>query len=75
MAAFLVRGFKLRTGAGSDAFRDDDGTVFENDIDRLADSGVTKGCNPPANTRFCPGDSVTRAQMASFLTRALQLPS
>ncbi|MFP3915884.1 MAG: choice-of-anchor Q domain-containing protein, partial [Actinomycetota bacterium] len=34
---------------------------------------ITRGCNPPANDRYCPGDPVTRAQMASFLVRALDL--
>ena len=27
------------------------------------------GCNPPANTRYCPGDNVTRGQMAAFMKR------
>ena len=36
----------------------------------LADAGITKGCNPPANDRFCPDDRVTRGQMAAFLNRA-----
>ncbi|MFZ0626744.1 MAG: hypothetical protein WAN34_09640, partial [Acidimicrobiia bacterium] len=35
--------------------------------------GVTVGCNPPANTHFCPDQKVTRDQMATFLTRALGL--
>ncbi|HZD05466.1 MAG TPA: S-layer homology domain-containing protein, partial [Longimicrobiales bacterium] len=35
--------------------------------------GITFGCNPPANDRFCPGRSVTREEMASFLVRALHL--
>lgn len=55
-------------------FSDDDGSVHEADIEALAAAGVTKGCNPPANDRFCPEDPVTRGQMASFLTRALALP-
>jgi hypothetical protein len=71
MAAFLVRGFVFRAGVGSDLFVDDDDSVFEGDIDRLGTAGVTKGCNPPANTRYCPGAPVTRDQMASFLARAL----
>jgi hypothetical protein len=37
----------------------------------LGTAGVTKGCNPPANTKFCPKDPVTREQMAAFLKRAL----
>jgi hypothetical protein len=56
-------------------FRDDDGSIFEADIEWLAGEGVTKGCNPPANNRFCPDESVTRAQMAAFLVRALDLPA
>ena len=40
---------------------------------RLADLEVTRGCSedPP---RYCPDQSVTRAQMASFLARAFELP-
>ena len=41
-------------------------------VRRLAELGVTKGCaTEPA--RYCPNKSVTRAQMASFLTRAFDL--
>lgn len=54
-------------------FRDDDGSVFEHHIDWLATTGITRGCNPPVNDRFCPNDTVTRGQMAAFLVRALDL--
>lgn len=43
--------------------------TFHEDIAWLADNGITKGCNPPANTEFCPGDPVTRGQMAAFMRR------
>jgi len=43
--------------------------TFSNDIQWLADAGVTKGCNPPTNDMFCPDDNVTRAQMAAFMHR------
>ena len=46
-----------------------DSNVFKADIDWLAQSGVTKGCNPPDNTLFCPSDNVTREQMAAFMHR------
>ena len=36
-------------------------------------AGVTRGCNPPENTQFCPNDTLSRAQMASFLVRAMAL--
>jgi hypothetical protein len=74
MAAFLVRGLKL-PATGKDYFTDDAGSVFEDDINRLAAAGITKGCNPPANTRYCPTSKVTRQQMAAFLVRALKLPT
>lgn len=73
MAAFLVRAKGYTDGADDDLFSDDDGSIFEDDIDKLATAGVTLGCNPPDNTRYCPDVAVTRAEMATFLTRALGL--
>ena len=75
MAAFLVRAFGYSDSGSGDLFTDDDGLVFEGSIDKLATAGVTKGCNPPANTRYCPQAHVTRADMAAFLDRALGLSS
>jgi hypothetical protein len=40
-------------------------------IGRLKDLGVVEGCG---RDRYCPTARVTRAQMASFLQRAFQLP-
>ena len=71
MAAFLVRALRYTDDGGGNLFIDDDGSVFEGDIDRLGTAGVTKGCNPPTNDRFCPDSAVTRGQMAAFLHRAL----
>jgi peptidoglycan/xylan/chitin deacetylase (PgdA/CDA1 family) len=70
VAAFLVRALGLTEGAGSNRFVDDDDSIFQADIERLAAAGITRGCNPPTNDRFCPGDRVTRGQMAAFLHRA-----
>jgi hypothetical protein len=70
MAAFLVRALDLAAGTPG-TFTDDDGTVFETHIESLAAAGVTRGCNPPLNDRFCPNNDVTRGQMAAFLHRAL----
>ena len=72
MAAFLVRALDV-TAAGGNDFVDDDGSIFEADIEKLAAAGITRGCNPPTNNRYCPNDSVTRAEMAAFLVRALGL--
>jgi hypothetical protein len=70
MAAFINRALGL-SSSSTDFFLDDDGTTFEADINALAAAGVTRGCNPPENDRFCPEDPVTRGQMAAFLKRAL----
>jgi SpoIID/LytB domain protein len=72
MAAFMVRGFAYTDPGAGDWFDDDDESIFEGDIDRLKAAGVTLGCNPPANTNYCPQDPVERDQMASFLARALR---
>ena len=69
MAAFLDRAFDLPQ-PGHIEFTDDDGSIFESQIERLAAAGITKGCNPPINDRYCPEASVTRGQMAAFLNRA-----
>jgi hypothetical protein len=55
-------------------FIDDDETSQEGFIEAIAATGVTRGCNPPVNDRFCPSEFVTRGQVASFLVRALRLP-
>jgi hypothetical protein len=71
MAAFLVRALHYTDDGGGNLFTDDDDSIFEGDIDRLGTAGVTKGCNPPTNDRYCPSGNVTRGQMAAFLHRAL----
>src|SRR5690606_33940137 len=54
----------------ADAFNDvPNSNVHHEDITWLRDNGVTFGCNPPANTEFCPGEPVLRQQMASFMRR------
>ena len=70
MAAFVTRALELPPGTG-DSFSDDNQSVFAADIEALAAAGITKGCNPPSNDRFCPTELVSRAQMATFLARAL----
>ena len=58
--------------AGHGRFVDDDGSVFEADIEWLATQGITNGCNR-TGTKYCPNNPVTRGQMAAFLVRALGL--
>ena len=43
--------------------------TFHNAIGWMKDNNITVGCNPPANTQYCPEDNVTRGQMAAFMKR------
>lgn len=75
MATMLARAFpELMPDEADDAFDDTGSSVHRANINLIAAAGITRGCNPPDNTRFCPNERVTRAQMASFLARALGLP-
>jgi hypothetical protein len=74
MAAFLRRALQLPS-SDQDFFTDDDDSIFEGDINAIAAAGITRGCNPPANTRFCPDRQLTRGEMAALLRRALDFPS
>jgi subtilisin family serine protease len=71
MASFLSRALDLPP-TSTDYFGDDDGSTHEANINRLAAAGLTYGCGPDT---YCPDGIVSRAQMASFLSRALHLPA
>jgi hypothetical protein len=75
MAAFLARALGLPPSS-EDHFGDDDDSTFEGAINKIADAGITVGCNPPDNTNYCPDQRVTRAEMATLLVRAFpdQMP-
>ncbi len=76
MATIIVRAFPDQVPPdGPDQFGDDTDSVHQSNINRIAAANITLGCNPPANDRYCPRDRVTRAQMATFLTRVLGLES
>ena len=73
MASFLVRAFEYETAAAA-GFVDTAGSGHAADIDALAAARVTIGCSLDP-LEFCPGDDVTREEMATFLARALGLVS
>ena len=69
MAAFLSRAFDLPDGPDpgfSDVPAD---AWYASDVARLAASGITVGCGD--GTKFCPSRTTTRAEMATFLYRAI----
>jgi hypothetical protein len=74
MASIFVRALHLPSSSDS-PFVDTAGLVHEANIDALAAAGITRGCNPPANNRFCPHRKVSRGEMAAFIRRAFNLPA
>ena len=69
MAVFLDRAFGLDPGPDP-GFTDVPADAwYHQQVAALAASGITAGCSSDP-LRFCPGHSVTRAQMATFLWRA-----
>jgi hypothetical protein len=60
-----------RTSAFTPPFVDDDGSPYEPSIIKIADAGITSGCSTDL---YCPYALVTRAEMATFLVRAFDLP-
>ncbi|MCY4494934.1 MAG: S-layer homology domain-containing protein, partial [Acidimicrobiaceae bacterium] len=74
MASFLTRALDLPAAAAA-GFTDVDPTgTHAADIDALFAAEITTGCGTDP-LRYCPDRPVTRAQMASFLIRALNLPT
>lgn len=66
-ATFLGRILDLPPSPSA-GFTDTGGNEHALAIDTIAAAGITRGCSAD---RFCPHSNVTRAQMASFLIRAL----
>jgi hypothetical protein len=67
MATFLARALALPP-ASDDYFNDDNDSVHEDNINRIAEAGITQGCGGDS---FCPGLDVRRETMAAFLHRAV----
>ena len=71
MAVFLSQAYELPDGADPGFSDVPDGAWYAADMARLAASGITAGC---ATDRFCPDLDTRRAQMATFLYHAENLP-
>ena len=68
MAAFLRRALNLPLSA-TDFFTDDGSSIFQDDINSIAQYGITVG----SGGQYFPTENVTRGQMAAFIKRAFQL--
>jgi regulation of enolase protein 1 (concanavalin A-like superfamily) len=70
MATLLARGFDLPAASGSH-FRDVSAdSTHAAGINALAEAGIARGCS---EGRFCPKDTLTRAQAATLLATAFGL--
>ena len=74
MAIFLTRAFSHISPVAEPAGAFEDvpaDAPYAAEVEAILAAGVTRGCSAEPML-YCPEESVTRAQMASFLTRALQ---
>ena len=73
MATFLTRALNLQTPQQPAGFQDvNPASTHAVSIEALYATQITRGCSQQP-LRYCPQNPVTRAQMATFLTRALNL--
>ncbi len=66
MAAFINRTLGL-PAATQDYFSDDNGNIFEGDINAITEAGIGFGCG---NDSYCPDDDLLREEFAEMFTRA-----
>jgi len=69
VAAFISRSLALPAST-VDHFADDANSLFEADINALAEAGLTSGCR---DGMFCPNKVANRSVAASFVVRAMRL--
>lgn len=70
MARIMGRMLELQPTATTSRFSDVTTAELAGWVEALADANVTNGCSAD---RYCPSGDVTRAEMATFLARALGL--
>ncbi len=73
MASFLARAFDLEESSPA-GFVDIAGSVHEANINALHAAGITVGCRTDP-LEYCPSRHTTRAHMATFLHRAINVQS
>ncbi len=69
VAAFINRALALPK-AQTDHFADDAASLFQTDINALAEAGITYGCGASV---FCPDAEASRSEAATFVVRAMRV--
>lgn len=74
IAVFMKRTLESHLGPAplEVSFTDTNGHMFESAVEWLAGHGITVGCDPPGNTRYCPDRRVTRGEMSALFKRAVE---
>ena len=72
LAAFLFRAGDF-AASDADFFPDDDGGIFEDEIDAIAEAGIVVACADGTTVAYCASELALRDQMASYLARFLGL--
>jgi hypothetical protein len=74
IAVFLKRTLETHLGAPPEqvSFADTNGHMFQSAVEWLAGHGITVGCDPPGNTKYCPDRRVTRGEMSALFKRAVE---
>ncbi len=74
IASFLKRTLEDHLGPAPAqvSFSDTDGHTFQDSVEWLAGHGITVGCDPPANSKYCPDRRVTRGEMSALFKRAVE---
>ena len=70
VASVVLVGLIALTASAAHTFTDvPDEHTFHDDIEWMRDADITRGCNPPANTLFCPNEFATRGELSAFFHR------
>jgi glucose/arabinose dehydrogenase len=70
VSALATGASAMRQAPSGNSFDDDDGSVFEDDIEVLVAEGIAAGTGP---RRFSPEATLTRQQLALFVARVLEV--
>lgn len=73
MAALIGRAFRLSGAIRTDLYLDTADSPFANELTVLADKGALLPCDPPRNSRLCPGATVRKDEAVFALVSVMGL--
>jgi hypothetical protein len=73
MAALITRAFRLTGAPAPNRYRDTADSPFASELTLLAENGALLPCDPPLNTRLCPGATVRKDEAVFAIVSAMGL--